>query len=154
MMRKAEQVICFLWIVLALGVCLVSLGLKLGSFSDPGPGFLPFGTGALLGILAIGHLAHVTLLPQKKEDLEFPWVNVHWENVAYVVIALLSYTFLLPILGYLIDTLLLMLFLFALLERKKWWASLIGSLLVIGITYLVFEVWLMVQFPKGFLGIG
>jgi hypothetical protein len=29
-----------------------------------------------------------------------------------------------------------------------------ASLLVIGITYLVFHVWLKVQFPSGFFGIG
>jgi len=153
-MRKAEQVICFLWLALAFWVCVVSWGLKLGSLHDPGPGFLPFGAGVLLGLLATGHLAHVTFRPLKEEDLEFPWGDVRWQNAVCVVISLLVYTVLLTILGYILDTLFLMLFLFSFLQRKSWWIALIGSLLVVGSTYLLFEVWLMVQFPKGFFGIG
>lgn len=154
MIRRAEQIICLLWIALAIWVCVGSWWIKLGTLSEPAPGFLPFGTGALLGILAISHLIQVTRQHPKKMEVELPWVNVNWEKGVYVVFALFAYTLLLQKLGYLIDTFLLMIFLFRVLERKKWWVVLLGSLLIIGVSYLVFKVWLMVQFPRGFLGIG
>jgi putative tricarboxylic transport membrane protein len=153
-MQRAEQFICFIWIGLAIWVCGGSLRLETGTFSDPGSGFLPFGTGALLGILAIAHFLNITFRYPEKRAAGLPWKDVHWENGVYVIIALLAYVFLLPRLGYLLDTFLLMFFLFRVLERKKWWTVLIGTTLVIGATYLIFGVWLMVQFPKGFLGVG
>jgi len=153
-MKKAEQIICLLWIALAIGVCSGSFNLKLGTVSEPGPGFLPFGAAALLGIFAAIHLVNLTLKPASQEKMELPWVHTRWEKGLYIVIALLAYTLFLPGLGYLLDTLLLMLFLFTILERKKWWVVLAYSLLVIVVSYLVFAVWLMVQFPRGFLGIG
>jgi hypothetical protein len=153
-MRRAEQIVSLFWVAFAIWVCIGSLGLKLGTFSDPGPGFLPFGAGTLLGIFAIAHLCNLTFRHPEKEDTELPWRNINWRKGVYTIIALFTYAFLLPTMGYLIDTFLLMFFFFSILGRKKWWAVLIGSLIVIGITYFVFEIWLMVQFPKGFLGTG
>jgi len=153
-MRKAEQIISILWIGLAISVCVGSLRLELGTFHDPGPGFLPFGAGALLGLLAIAHLINVSFRFSEGEEKGLPWIDVHWQKGIYVIIALLAYAYLLPKVGYLIDTFFLMLFLFGVMGRKRWWAVFIGTLFVIGITYLIFAVWLMVQFPKGFLGIG
>ena len=151
-MRRTEQIISLFWIGFATVVCAGSLRLELGTFSDPGPGALPFGAAALMAILAAAHLANVTFRQGLHEDARSSWANIRWAKGLCVVIALFVYFFLLPILGYLIATFLLMVFLFGVLERKKWWAVLLGACLVIGITYLVFEVWLMVQFPKGFLG--
>ena len=147
-MKNAERIIDFLWIGLAFGVCFTSVRLGVGSPSDPGPGFLPMGTGAMMGILAAAHL----LTSLRKPDSQGPeplWANVRWGKVACVIAALLIYALLLEKVGYLIDTFLLMIFLFSILERKRWWVVLSGSLVVIGITHLVFNKWLMVQFPTG-----
>lgn len=152
-MRRAEQIISLIWVGLAASVCLASIRLEIGTFSDPGSGFLPFGTGAILGILGIVHGANVTLRPQGKEE-ESSWADARWQRGISVIVALLAYTLLLPVIGYLLDTFLLMSFLFGVLGRKRWWATVLGSLVVIGSTYLLFSVWLGVQFPKGFLGIG
>ena len=153
-MKRAEQLISFIWILFAIWVCAGSLRLEMGSFSDPGPAFLPFGTGALLGILAIAHFLNSTFRYPRKEAAVLTWSNVHWEKGVYAILALLAYSLLLSSLGYLLDTFWLMFFLFRVLERKKWWVVLMMTTLVIGITYVVFGIWLMVQFPKGFLGIG
>ena len=151
-MQRTEQIISLFWIGFAILVVAGSLGLELGSISDPGPGALPLGAAVLLSILAAAHLANVTLRPGGREEAPSAWAEVHWEKGLYVVIALFVYLLLLPILGYLMATFLLMVFLFRFLEPKKWWVVVLGSCLVIAITYLVFEVWLMVQFPRGFWG--
>ncbi len=148
-MRRTEQILSLFWIAFALWVCTGSSSLELGDFSNPGPGFLPFGTGALLGVIAIVHLAVVSVRAPREETGESPWKGLNWKKGLYVILALFSYVLTLPRLGYLTATFLLMIFLFSILERRKWWTVLFGSLFVIAVTYFVFEVWLMVQFPRG-----
>jgi ABC-type glycerol-3-phosphate transport system permease component len=131
-----------------------AIGLKLGTPSDPGPGFLPFGTGALLGILALVHLLKVSVVVSNGKNEEFLRQEVKWRSTLVVVLAVLVYALLLPFLGYLIATFILMVVLFSLNDRRKWSLVIPASLLVIGITYFVFHVWLKVQFPPGYFRIG
>src|SRR5512143_2089051 len=143
-MKRAEQITCLLWLALAVCLCTGSYRLNVGTPSEPGSGFLPFGTGLLLGVLAFVHLARITL--RKAEREEFLQGEFQWKRGAWVVGSLLLYSLLLPRLGYLITTFLFMAVLFSVYERKKWWVVGSASLLVIALTYLVFHHWLKVQF--------
>jgi len=151
-MRRAEQITCLFWLVLAAAVCAGSLRLNVGTPSEPGSGFLPFGTGFLLGILALVHLVQITFRKDEKEGRILG--EVRWKRGACVVAALLIYALLLPPLGYIITTFLFMAVLFSVYEHRKWWIVGGASLLVIAATYLVFHHWLQVQFPAGFFRIG
>ena len=151
-MRRAEQITCFFWLLLAATVCAGSLRLNVGTPSEPGSGFLPLGTGFLLGILALVHLIRITF---RKDEKEEPLKGeVRWKRGAWVVASLVIYALLLPLTGYLLTTFFLMAFLFSVYERKKWWVVGGAGLLVVIITYLVFHHWLKVQFPAGFFRIG
>lgn len=154
MTRRAEQIACLFWIVLATALCIKAVGLKLGTPSDPGPGFLPFGTGALMGILAFVHLLKVSGPAAEAAAGEPLWKGLRWKRCLSVVLAVLCYAVLLPHLGYVVTTFFFMLLLFSLYGRRRWWLVVIGSLIVIGVTYFVFHTWLQVQFPTGILGIG
>jgi len=151
-MRRAEQITCLFWLALAGALGVGSIQLKVGTPSEPGSGFLPFGTGFLLGILALVHLVQITFRKDEKEGRILG--EVRWKRGACVVAALLIYALLLPPLGYIITTFLFMAVLFSVYERRKWWVVGGASLLVIAITYLVFHHWLKVQFPIGFFRIG
>jgi hypothetical protein len=151
-MKRAEQITCLFWLVLAGALCAGSIQLKVGTPSEPGSGFLPFGTGFLLGILALVHLIQITLGKDKKEE-PLPG-KVRWKRGAWVVGSLLIYALLLPLLGYILTTFFFMGVLFSVYERRKWWVAGSASLLVIAVTYLVFHHWLKVQFPAGFFRIG
>jgi putative tricarboxylic transport membrane protein len=153
-MRRAEQITCFFWIFISLFICMGAVGLKIGSPSDPGPGFLPFGTGALLGLLALAHLLKVSIAPVSKESPENLWRGLKWQRSFSVALAVFFYALLLPHLGYLIATFFLMAILFSLYDRGRWGVVALSSTLVIGVTYVVFHVWLKVQFPAGFFRIG
>ena len=151
-MKRAEEITCLFWLVLAVAVCAGSLRLNVGTPSQPSSGFLPFGTGLLLGVLAFVHLAQITL--RKAEKDESFGGEFRWKRGAAVVASLLLYVLLLPRLGYLLTTFLFMAVLFSLYERRKWWVVGSASLLVIAATYLVFHHWLKVQFPVGIFRIG
>jgi putative tricarboxylic transport membrane protein len=151
-MRRAEQITCLFWLVLAAAVCAGSLRLNVGTPSEPGSGFLPFGTGLLLGVLALVHLAQINF--RKVEKGEPLLGEVRWIRGACVAGSLLLYALLLPLFGYLLATFLFMAVLFSIYERQKWWKVGGASLLVIIVTYLVFHHWLKVQFPAGVFRIG
>jgi len=153
-MRRAEQITCFFWIFVSLFVCAGAVHLRLGTPSDPGPGFLPFGTGALLGLLSLAHLLKISLASGEKETSEHLWRGLRWQRSVSVSLAIFLYALLLPHLGYLVATFLLMAALFSLDDRRRWGIVALSSILVIGVTYVVFHVWLQVQFPIGFFGMG
>jgi hypothetical protein len=151
-MKRAEQIACLVWIAIAVAMCVGSVGLGLGSPAEPKSGFLPFWTALLLGALALVHLVRITVgrgVPAKAAAF---LGEVKWKQGLWVVVALLAYTCVLEFLGYLIATFLLLLTLFSLCERKRWWLSLLLSGVAVGISYVVFRGWLTVQLPLGLLG--
>jgi len=74
---------------------------------------------------------------------------VKWGRLLLIVIALIAFAVLLPLLGYLVTTFLVMLFLYKAIEPQKWWVALSGALLSSILTYLLFAVALKTFFPEG-----
>jgi hypothetical protein len=141
------------WITLALLVCSGGLKLGFGSFHEPQAGFMPFLAGLLLGLLALIDLTSGIMGQWKeaKDDREI-WSEIHWGKLILTMTLLFAYTFLSPILGFIIGTTLLLLILFRMMERRPWWVLLLASLTTTGFFYLVFQIGLEGQLPRGFLG--
>jgi len=53
--------------------------------------------------------------------------------------------------GFILMTLVLFIYLLGVIEKKKWVFTIFVSVIVTVIAYLVFEVWLQSQLPKGLL---
>jgi hypothetical protein len=122
--------------------------LKIGRPADPGPGFVMFGTGLLMFCLSL-----IGLLKRVGEDAEMEaWAGPHWTKVVAVLLSLFVYVLIVAKLGYLVSTLLLMVFIFRIAEQQKWRVILLKAVLSAGVTYLVFDRWLECQLPKGILG--
>jgi len=151
MITNRDQLSSLFWLAISIFVCVESLQDDVGSFITPGPGFFPFWSAVILGGLAIV-LAVTSFLRKDREELTEQWIDVKWGKVLWVVASLLIYSLLLNTLGYLLTTLGLMLFLFALAGRAKIWSWLGSALLATLLSYLVFYSWLNVQLPKGKLG--
>jgi len=129
-----------------------SYRLGLGTPQQPESGFLPFWTAVLLCLLAVVHFIRLTILASKNHTLAKLQWGEHWKRVIGLTLTLFIYGISLPIFGYLTTTFLLMAALFSLYKKRKWWVLLAASLLVIGITHLIFSVWLNIQLPNGILG--
>jgi putative tricarboxylic transport membrane protein len=151
MITNRDQVSSLFWLAISIVVCVESMQGGVGSFMTPGPGFFPFWSALILGGLAM-ILAVTSFLRKEREKLTEQWIGVKWGKVIIVVASLLIYSLLLDTLGYLITTLGLMLFLFAVTGRSKMWSWLGSALLATLLSYLVFYSWLNVQLPKGKLG--
>ena len=151
-MRSYEcgsSLFCFL---LAIFVCMGSLRLGVGTFRDPGMGFMAFGASLLLGLLSI--ILFFKSLSRKSEPNAKPlFADKLWKRVIIVLFALLIYSKLMPVVGYLISTFLLMSFLYWIVKGQKWWWVLTSSILTTLVTYFIFSKWLNCQFPDGFFGL-
>src|SRR4030042_1876886 len=145
---RASGLFCFLF---SLFVSYESYKLGLGNLYQPGPGFLFFWTGVVTAILSLTII--VTSLRNRSPDEAKESIFVKW-NVTKIVLVLISlflYALLIEWLGFLIVTLLLFIFLLGVIEKKRWWFAVSVSLLVTALTYMVFEVALQSQLPKGLL---
>ena len=151
-MERYDRLISFIWMVLGLAQCVESFNLGLGSVSEPGTGFMPFVMGLVMILLAVSLLleANFTLKRSRLHKVSL-WSEVHWKRVVYITMLLLAYSFLLPKLGYIIATFLVMVFLLKSGEPVKWPAAILVGALTSGLSYLIFGFWLNVSFPRGML---
>ena len=153
-MKKSDQGSGLFLLILAGFICWGSILLPYGNIHNPGPGFFPLWLGIILGALSIGLLLQAARRKEGTRVLgDILTEKVRWPKVLSVLVALVLYGCLMNILGFLIVTFLLMAFLLRFIEPQPW-RSVVGWTLVGSLgSYLVFEVWMKLRLPKGFLGI-
>jgi putative tricarboxylic transport membrane protein len=152
-MRRYDQMSSLVWLVFAIYICIESNRLSFGSFHNPGPGFLPLLVGIFLGIFSIIVFLQASL-SGKSQESNLSWYSKEkWKKLIWVLVALFAYAVCLEILGFLISTFLLLVFLFLSgMEPKRWGVAIGGSAIASVSSYAVFELWLRTQLPRGILG--
>ncbi len=149
-MKKQDQASSLFLLALSAGICLFSVQLPVGSWREPGPGFLPLGSGLFLGSLSL--ILFSQALRRKPSKGEGAWFPKRVWKLLLILILLLGYAFSMEVLGFLIGTFLLLLLLFRIVEPQRWAVSFGGGALTSSLAYAIFEWWLRVRLPKGFLG--
>ena len=149
-MRK-EEGSALVWLGLAVLICIGSLRLSLGTFKNPGPGFFPFIAGLVLGILAATVFFQARRAAASARETNQPlWTNPSGvKKVVLTTIAVLVYAISMNYLGFLISTFIFFIFLLRTIEPQRWGLVILESLLASGISYVVFEIWLQAQLPRG-----
>ncbi len=150
-MKTLDQTSSLFWLLVSISVLVESTRLGIGTLHDPGMGFLTFGASGIMGILSLILFFQATLKKDPGKPAPF-FAGPLWKRVIFVLISIVIWSRVMPELGYLISTLLLMGFLYWVLERKKIWLVLLASVLTTLFTYLVFSKWLNCQFPEGLFG--
>jgi hypothetical protein len=149
--KKYDLISGLFWLLCSALMIIGSSHLPLGTMGNPGPGFVPLLVGILLGIISLAIFIYAFL--QEPSGRKAFWMDKKkWPKVVTTVLMILIYTIAFPYLGFFVSTLLLMFFLFKAIGGMKWKASLAGAILTSSCFYLVFKVWLKVQFPGGALG--
>ncbi len=147
----------YAWIIIGVAICLYAYKMGLGSFHEPGVGFVAFVTGLFLMLMG----ALIAL--ERKRDLKGNTKDEKREvrnsrasflegpafKLAYAVALLLVYALLLDHLGYVLTTFLVMFGLFYDPGRRRFGLALTAAFLSAGMTYIVFEMWLHSQLPRG-----
>lgn len=138
------------FLALSVYVCAMSLRLNLGTLHKPGPGFIPFWSGVLLGVLTLIMLIQGMRFHQSsnREEKE----KTHWTPVILTLAALFVTIFIFEYLGFVVSTVFFVGFLFKGVEKKGWLATLVASFALALASHYIFKVLLQAELPKGIVG--
>jgi putative tricarboxylic transport membrane protein len=139
---------------LALGAFVVwsGLKLKLGTINDPGPGFVLFYTGILMGLFAVSII--YTSLTEGGPTLGSRWEDTRWSKPLLVIVCLIAFSFALDPLGFLLSAIPLMLLLLRVVDPVRWTLAIpIAVLVPLGMWWVLKRL-LLIQLPSGMFEIG
>jgi putative tricarboxylic transport membrane protein len=144
-----DQVSSGIWLLVSLIICMASLQYKIGTLSSPGSGFLPLLSGLAMGFFAAIGFFDATLRKKKGEKWHNFLKGLSWKRALIILISLFSYAWLLDFIGFSLCTLLFIGFLLRVIDPQKWPLVIGWSVSITVASYLVFEVLLKAQMPKG-----
>lgn len=153
-MNRQDQLSSLVWLFVGLFIIVGSLySLKVWTASEPGPGLFPLIAGILLSFMSLIILIKGTFTKTlEKKSLRVLWSGLKWKKVFYMTGALLIYSLILDFIGFILSTLLLLIFLFIGIQPQKWKVAIGLSLFTSVGSYLLFYRILQVQLPRGLLG--
>jgi putative tricarboxylic transport membrane protein len=148
-----DRVSSGIFFLLGLLICLYSLTYDLGSPVAPGSGLMPFLCGAAMCFFAgAGYV--LTTLRKKRGDRGSPlFKGLAWRRSMLTLGALLALQFLMKPLGFILATFLFVSFLLRAIVPQRWPVVIVVALLTAALSFLLFEVWLQAQLPRGPWGI-
>ncbi len=151
-MNRAYQIAGSVFLLLAVFVARESLALKFYTSNGPGPGFFPFWLSVALGLLAVLMILKATFREPEPMPEGFIASRAGYLRAGAIVLALAATTALLEVLGFPLTMFVTILFLLFALGRP----GLITTLLVSAVgsfgCFYLFDRWLKVPLPTGFLG--
>lgn len=138
------------WFLFAVIVAIGSWRIDVGTLHAPGPGFLTFYTAVLLGILSLISVLQSWKGRGKQGGNTWRWSSLR--KTGRLLAVLLFYVGLFHVIGFLLGTFVLLLFLFRVAEPLRWKIVLLASLLTVTATYFIFGVMLGNKLPQGLWG--
>lgn len=136
------------WLGMGVFIAFKAYKLGIGAPSDPGPGFIFFGSGILLCILSV--IVFFTA-PARATASQAPFMDVHWKNPVLILAALVLFAYFFNDLGFLSGCFLFLIFIFRMIARRGWVPSCFYALLISSGSYFVFAVLLKCSLPGGLL---
>lgn len=148
-MRKSNRIQALLWTAFGLYITYEGFLLKLGTARAPKPGFMIFWMGVVIVVLSALFFVETFTIPRREHKAL--WRDARWFRGLKLMVALFLYVAVFQVLGFILSTFLLLVFLFKGLEPQSWRTALLLSAVTVAICYLVFGVFLELQFPPGLL---
>ena len=150
-MKRRDRSSSLIWGALGIYIAYEGYRLDLGTLSNPKGGFLIFWAGVILAGLSLFLFFQTFWRKYEEKEDSGSWKGVHWGRGVKLMAILLVYALLFKTLGFIISTFLLLLFLFKGLAPQRWSVVLVLSIATIAVCYVVFGVFLEMQFPVGVL---
>jgi len=151
-MQRPYQIASSLTFLFALFMGRESLRLKYYTELGPGPGFFPFWTSLLIGVLSVVIFFQATFRQSDAMPRDFFATRAGYLRTAAVLAALVTVGALMEDIGYRMTMLAFFLFLTFTLGRTPWIANVIISIAGSLGTFWLFNNVLMVPLPIGMLG--
>jgi len=152
-MKKKNIGSSILWLLFSVIVCIESYKLNIGTLHNPGPGFYPFSIGLTLILFSLIVLLSSIFLQKEEASQEKTGEKSNIKDILLVVISLFLYAVVYEHLGFVLSTFLFIIFILKIIERKKWPVAISFAFFTAAISYVVFNLWLNANLPKGILGI-
>jgi putative tricarboxylic transport membrane protein len=143
-----------LFFLFSVYIAIESYRLGLGKLSMPGPGTFPFIASAALGIISASLLIRTLFKETSREtiaDVSDDSEPINWQNIVLTLAAMLVYVGIFSWLGFVLSTFGIMIFLVREVGKAPWHVSLLTAASITLASYLLFEVALDAQLPKGIL---
>jgi len=147
-----DQVSSGAFLLIGAAICLGSIRYNIGSLSEPDSGLMPFLIGATISFFSAIGFFQATMQNRRGEGWNKLFEGFLWPKVLIVLASLLGYVMLIKLLGFFITAALFIGFLLRAVVPHRWPVVILGAFLTALCSYLIFEVWLMAQLPKGPLG--
>ncbi len=151
-MRSADRVAAAL--LLAFAVAFSAGALKYYQWwgpGGPGPAFMPFWLGLVMGVLALGLL--IRGLKQQHPGATWLPRGEGLRDMLVVLGVTVVFVAALKVVGMVLGTALYLVILVRYLGRHRWWVTGAVALAAAGFNWLVFVHWLRVPMPEGMLWI-
>jgi hypothetical protein len=150
--RSYNRIAAIFFLLIGVFFALYARKVEIGTFTEPGPGFLPFWAGLTLTIMSIALLlqSYGKQVAQGRSSF-FPQPD-SWKRVGATFLSLIVYNVLLTPFGFTLTTFLFLLFLVKWIFPQSWKRTLTVAVLGSLCARLLFITFLETQLPKGFLG--
>jgi hypothetical protein len=150
--RSYNRVGAVFFLSVGLFFALYARRVEIGTWTEPGPGFLPFWAGTTLAAMAVAlFLSSYAKKAGQPRPSFFPQPD-SWKRVGITFLALIAYNFFLTSLGFTLTTFLFLGFLVKVIFPQSWRRTLIVAVVGSVGARLLFINFLETQLPKGLLG--
>jgi putative tricarboxylic transport membrane protein len=134
--------------LLGAGILWQGGGLRIGNLRNPGPGFFPNLVGFGMIILSL------VLIIQGKSGKGEAFSSKPMVRAGLIFTVLIACSFALEYLGFVVVSFLLMTYLFkAFGGFRRWSLAVLWALISVGLTYMLFDILLDANLPRGLLGV-
>jgi len=131
-----------------VGVMIVSLSYGFGTLRKAGPGLYPF----FIGLFIFVFSASLLILESKPQAPSVPFPREGKKTLLLMSVVFCLWILLMPILGYVVVTVLVTFGFCRIMKLEGWWKPVSVSVGTALFIYLMFDYWLYIDLPRGFLG--
>jgi putative tricarboxylic transport membrane protein len=150
---NTDRVSSLFWLLLGLVTIYGAFQLGLGTMHEPGSGFLAFLAGCFICCIAVGIFLQ-SIVRWRGTPLEFKslWTGANWHRSFIIGLVTVGFILALEGLGFFVTSFLLLFCLFKWVEKLSWGKAVIIPALTLTVTYVVFNIFLKSNLPRGIFG--
>lgn len=154
-MRKGDRIFGLICLGLSFWLILEASRYDYRTEFTPGPGFAPLWLGVIMGLFSLYLIVNSYRRKGKKDDEKriLP-ERKSLRRIGLILLLLAGYVVLFMSLGFLLSTCALVILLLYLLESYSLFRSFFYGILFSGFAFLIFQYWMEVELPRGWLGLG
>lgn len=151
-MQSYNGIAAIFFLLIGAFFALYARTVEIGTFTEPGPGFLPFWAGLTLVAMSIVLLLKTYVAKARDAKSAFFLQPDSWKRVLATFLSLIAYNLFLTTLGFTLMTFLLLTFLVKFIFPQTWKRTLLVGALGSLFARLLFINFLETQLPRGLLG--